>query len=154
MEKRRDRAKLLMGGTREMCFTIMNKVFTCNGNAVLLFLLEALQCLYKLCYYFAEEFRCKKLKHKVECNSVFNPTHAQTVQMDCFWLVAEMHCFFKDLRPFVTDVKSEYRIVRITQIALVTSHFLQDFVIRNRDFHTAPPPPFKLQNKRPSVWRY
>ena len=88
MEKRRDRAKLVIAGAHEMCSTIMSKVFKCNGIAVLSFLLESLQCLHKLCYYYAIEFEDFEVKKKVECNSVYNPAHPQTVQMDCFRYVA------------------------------------------------------------------
>ena len=154
MEKRRDRAKLIIAGAREMCSTIMSKVFKCNGIAVLAFLLQSLQCLHKLCYYYAIEFEDLEVKNKVECDSIYNPMHPPTVQMDCFRHVAEIQHFLKRVKPLIDDIESEYKAVRLIQISRVISHFLQDFVVRNSDFHAVPPPPFKIRKRKASVWRY
>ena len=137
-----------------MCSTIMSKVFKCSGIPVLAFLLEALQCIFKLCNYFGNDFKKVTIKKKVECYSIYNPSHAETTQMDCFRLVAEIQHFLKRLRMLIDDIECEHELIQITRIALVKSHFLQDFVVRYSDFHAIPPPPFRVRNRRRSIWRY
>ena len=66
----------------------------------------------------------------------------------------EMQHFLKQVKPFIDEMTSEYKVIRLTQITRVTSHFFQDFVVKNSDFHAVPPPPFKLRKRKRSVWQY
>ena len=155
MEKRRSRAKLIVGGAHEMCKTIMSKVFICNDLVVLSILMQAAKCLSTVCRYYCMEFKDTiKQIPKIESRSIYNPNHVESVQMDCFTLIGNVSYFFQLVKPLLKDIEEEYKVIRVTQIALATSHYLQDFLLKHRDFHILPPPVFKPHNSRQSVWRY
>ena len=55
--------------------------------------------------------------------------------MDCFILAAEMSFLFGHLKPFIDTFEHEYEVVNVLHIALVTSRYLQVFVLKNSAFH-------------------
>ena len=154
LEKRRDRAKLILYGARQMSQHVMSHVFRCEQTAILCDLLANLKCLHKICLHLACTVSKSQVGHKITYKSTYTPHYLQSVQMDCFILAAEMSFLFGHLKPFIDTFEHEYEVVNVLHIALVTSRYLQAFVLKNSAFHAQPPPPFKVRNQRRSQWQY
>ena len=154
LEKRRDRAKLICAGAIEMLSHVMSKVFVCKRMDVLAILLKAGKCLHGIVHFFC----CLDTKitsgHKIEYETIYNPDYLQAMQMDCFRVVSEIMYLFGRMKSYTYDIDCEDRVIQVTHIALVTSRYLQSFVVANAEFHAKPPVPYKRRHKARSMWHY
>ena len=73
--------------------------------------------------------------------------------MDCFQLAVEIRDFFGNVKPFLDEIENDNHMIKIYRISYVISHFVQDFVVRNCDFHSIAPPYVK-RSKKCSTWAY
>ena len=133
---------------------IMSKVFTCEELCVLSPFLTNLKCLYNICHYFACKVSSSNVCHKIDYNSTYTPEYLQSVQMDCFKLVAEISFLLGKIKPLLEEFEEENNVIHTMHIGLVISHYFQAFVLANSSFHAQPPPHFKLPKRRHSVWNY
>ena len=154
LEKCRDKAKLVLNGAKEMCSTVLSKIFKCTDLSVLTKLLSSLKCLHRICSYYCKYVSHTLIRHSGFCETRYNPNHPPAFQMECFSRIVELHDFCKDVVPFVEEIDNEENLIKIHHICHVLSHYLQHFVLANPTFHTTPPHPFRCRNKRCSIWRY
>ena len=71
--------------------------------------------------------------------SLYNPTYALAYQMDCFQLSVEIQDFFGNVKPFLDEIENDNDMIEIYHISYLISHFVQDFIVRNHDFHSIAP---------------
>ena len=154
LEKRRYKAKLVLNGAKEMCSTVLSKIFRCTDISVLSNLLHALKSLHKICAYYCKYVSHLDIEHSKFCETRYNPDHPPAFQMECFRVIAQLRDFCKDVLPFVEAIEIEEHMIKIQRIGHVLSHYLQHFVLAHPAFHTTPPPPFRRRNKNRSVWQY
>ena len=154
LEKRRQRAGLVVCGAVEMTNHVMCKMFKCDDLAVISNLLINLKCLHKICLFFARKVTSPNVGHRIDYKSTYTPDYLQSVQMDCFSLAAEIGFLLGKLKPYVNSFEEENNVIQLTRIALVISRYLQDFVLVNSAFHAQHPPVFKKSRKCRSVWQY
>ena len=153
LEKWQDKAKLVLLGAKAMASTIVSKILECQDLDVLCLLLKALKCLHRICYYYALQVSHTKMHKTSSFESLYNPTYALAYQMDCFHLSVEIQDFFGNVKPFLDQIENDNDMIEIYHISYLISHFLQDFVVTNRDFHTIDPP-YVRRNKKRSMWPY
>ena len=153
LEKWHDKAKLVLSGAKEMAATIVSKIFKCQDLDVLRVLLKAMKCLHRICYYCALQVSHTKMRKTSSFESLYNPTYALAYQTDCFQLAVEIQDFFGNVKPFLDEIENDNHMIEIYRISYVISHFVQDFVVRNRDFHSIAPPYVK-RSKKCSMWAY
>ena len=144
---------LVLLDAKEMAATIVSKIFKCQDLDVLRVLLKAMKCLHCICYYYALQVSHTKMWKTSSFESLYNPTYAPAYQMDCFQLAVEIREFFGNVKPFLDEIENDNHIIEIYRISYVLSHFVQDFVVRNCDFHSIAPPYVKRSKKR-STWAY
>ena len=153
LEKWCDKAKLVLSGAKEMASTIVSKIFKCQDLDVLCVLLKALKCLHRICYYYALQVSHTNMRKTSSFESLYNPTYALAYQMDCFQLAVEIRDFFGNVKPFLDEIENDNDMIEIYRISYIISHFVQHFIVRNRDFHSIAPPYVK-RRKKPSAWAY
>ena len=153
LEKWHDKAKLVLSGAKEMASTIVSKIFKCQDLDVLCELLKALKCLHCICYYYALQVSHTKMCKTSSFESLYNPTYAPANQMDCFQLAVEIRDFFGNVKPLLDEIENNNDMIEIYHISYIISHFVQDFIVRNRDFHLIAPPYVK-RSKKCSTWAY
>ena len=154
MEKQRNRAKLFLYSAIEMSRFIMSKVFTCEELYVLSPFLTNLKCLYNICHYFACKVSSSNVCHKIEYKNTYTPEYLQSVQMDCFKLVAEISFLLGKIKPLLEGFEEENNVIHTMRIGLVITRYFQAFVLANSSFHAQLPPHFKLPKRCHSVWNY
>ena len=154
VEKRKDKAKLVLAGAKEMCKTILSKIFNCMNVPVLSRLLIALECFHKICSYYCQFISKTKIRKDRFFKAKYNPYYPPALQMDCFKYLAQLHDFCKDVTPFLEDRATHEHIIQIHRIALVISRYLQDFLMANPVFHATPPHYLRLRKKIRSNWQY
>ena len=76
------------------------------------------------------------------------------MQMDCFRVVSEIKYLFGKIKSYTDTIDCDDRMIQVTHMALVTSHYLQSFVVANAEFHATPPAPYKCRHKGRSMWHY
>ena len=153
LEKWHDKAKWVLSGSKEMASTIVSKIFKCQDLDVLCVLLKALKCLHRICYYYALQVSHTKMHKTSSFESLHNPTYVPAYQMDCFQLAVEIRDFLGNVKPFLDEIENIIDMIEIYRISDVISHFVQDFVVRNCDFHSIAPPYVK-RSKKCSTWAY
>ena len=154
LEKRRQRAKLISAGAIEMLNHVMSKIFVCKDMEVLRVLLKAGKCLHEIVRFFCCDDTKITPGHKIEYETIYNPDYLKAMQMDCFRVVADIMFLFGKMKSYIDTIEDEHRAIQVIRIALVTSRYLQSFVVGNADFHAKPPPPYKRHNRKRSVWQY
>ena len=132
----------------------MSKLFVCTNIKVLAVLLKASKCINGIAHYFSANVAKTSSGHKLEYETIFNPEYLQAMQMDCFQVVSEIMFLFGKLKPFIDTIEEDSLMVSVTHIVLVTSCYLQAFVVENAEFHAKAPPPYKIRTRKCSVWKY
>ena len=153
LEKWHDKAKLVLSGAKEMASTIVSKIFKCQDLDVLRVLLKALKCLHHICYYYTLQVSHTKMHKTSSFESLYNPTYAPAYQMDCFQLSVEIRDFFGNVKPFLDEIENDNDMIEIYCISYLISHFVQNFIVRNRDFQSIAPQYVK-RSKKCSTWAY
>ena len=59
--------------------------------------------------------------------------------MNCFQLSVEIQDFFGNVKPFLDEIEYDNDMIEIYRISYLISHFVQDFIVRNCDFHLIAP---------------
>ena len=136
-----------------MAATIVSEIFKCQDLDVLRVLLKAMKCLHRICYYYALQVSHTKMRKTSSFESLYNPTYAPVYQMDCFQLAVEIRDIFGNVKPFLDEIENDNHMIEIYHISYVISNFMQDFIVRNHDFHSIAPPYVKRSKKR-STWAY
>ena len=154
MEKRRDRAKLIVSGALHMLQHVMSKLFACGKLNILADLLKAAKCLLCITLYVTSNITGNVVRDTIDYQTVFNPEYLQAMQMDCFRVVAELIYLFGKLKTLINNIDNETHIIQFTRISLVTSRYLQEYVVSHNDFHAMPPPPYKMRFTKRSTWNY
>lgn len=153
LEKWREKTKLVISGAKEMTSVIVSKIFKCQDLNVLGLLFKALRCLHRVCSNFTLCVSYTKIRKPKLFESIYNSTHPRAFQMDCFQLSVEIRDFLGHVKPFLEEIENDSEMIELYRIAYLISHFLQDFVVANCDFHTIPPP-YVRKSRRRSTWTY
>ena len=115
---------------------IMSKVFTVVKTCVFYSpFLTNLKCLYNICCYFACKVSSSNVCHKIDYKSTYTPEYLQSVQMDCFKLVAEISFLLGKIKPLLAEFEEENNVIQTKRIGLVISRYFQAFVLANSSFH-------------------
>ena len=154
MEKHRDQAKLIVSGTLHMLQHVMSKLFACGKLNILADLLKAAKCLLCITLYVTSNITGNVIWDTIDYQTVFNPEYLQAMQMDCFRVVADLYLCLGKLKTLINNIDNETHIIQFTRISLVTSHYLQEYVVSHNDFHATPPPPYKPHVTKHSTWNY
>ena len=154
MEKCHDRAKLIVSGTLHMLQHVMSNLFACGKLNILADLLKAAKCLLCITLYVTSSITGNVVWDTIDYQTVFNPEYLQAMQMDCFRVVAELIYLFGKLKTLINNIDNETHIIQFTHISLVTSRYLQEYVVSHNDFHAMPPPPYKPRFTKRSTWNY
>ena len=136
-----------------MTSVIVSKIFKCQDLDVLGLLFKALRCLHRVCTNYTLPVSHTKIRKSDFFESIYNCTHARAFQMDCFQLSVQICDFLGHVKPFLEEIENDSDMIEMYRIAYLISHFLQDFVVANRDFHTIAPP-YVRKCRRRSTWTY
>ena len=128
LEKWHNQSKIFLCGAIEMSRFIMSKVFTCEDLCVLSPFLTNLKCLYNICRYFACKVSSSNVCHKIDYKNTYTPEYLQSVQMDCFKLVAEISFLLGKIKPLLAEFEEENNVIHTMRIGLLISRYFQAFV--------------------------
>ena len=114
LEKRRERAKLILAGAQEMCDHVLNKVFMCYDLNVLRPLFMSLKCLYNLCSYYSENVSHTKIGiREDDIDIIYNPDFLPAFQKGCFFMLSDIAIFCKYVVPFVREIETDDEMISI-----------------------------------------
>ena len=154
LEKKKERAKLVLNGLKLVCETMQTKLLWSKDVDMLSKLLSVLQCIYNLAENYTKLYSDTEMGPWIKMSKMYRPLLLDSIRMDIHALFADIIVFTQKLVPFIEETDIKDAIDEAICLNVTFSRFLQDVLIKNKVFHCTIPQPYRRRNTRRSVWNY